>query len=36
MVFLAMEAHEDGSDKKAQQLIQQFKNRFRIIDYTRH
>lgn len=36
MIFLAMEAHEEGSEQKAHQLIQAFKGQFRVIDFTRH
>lgn len=31
-----MEAHEEGSDLKAQKLIHSFKQYFRVIEYTRH
>jgi hypothetical protein len=31
MIFLAMEAHEEGSDQKGQKLVQMFKNYFSII-----
>ena len=36
MVFLAMEAHEPGSEEKAHELIQRFKQYFRIIDFSHH
>ena len=36
MVYLAMEAHEAGSDKKAEILIQEFKHLFKQMGYTRH
>lgn len=31
MIFMAMEEHEEGSDLKGQQLVQSFKNKFKII-----
>jgi hypothetical protein len=31
MVFLAMEAHEEGSDLKAKELIGKFADKFRVI-----
>jgi hypothetical protein len=36
LIFLAMEAHEEGSELKAQRLIQKFKGYFRVIEYTLH
>ena len=36
MVFLAMEAHEENSDLKAQKLVNQFRHRFLRVGYTRH
>jgi hypothetical protein len=36
LIFLAMEAHEEGSETKAHKLIQAFKEHFRIIEYTVH
>lgn len=36
LIFLAMEAHEEGSDKKAEAIINKFRNKFRHMDYTRH
>jgi hypothetical protein len=35
-IFLAMEAHEEGSEKKAHKLIQSFKGHFRVIEFTVH
>ena len=35
-VYLAMEKHEQGSDIKAQKIINEFKSKFRQIDYTCH
>jgi hypothetical protein len=34
--FLAMEAHEENSDKKAEELIRRFKHRFLHMGYTVH
>ena len=31
-----MEAHEEGSEQKAHQLIQSFKGYFKLIDFSRH
>jgi hypothetical protein len=31
-----MEAHEPGCELKAEELINRFKESFRIIDFTRH
>jgi hypothetical protein len=36
LIFLAMEMHEEGSDKKAEQIINKHKSQFRLMDYTRH
>ena len=36
MVFLAMEAHEDGSAEKAQRLIQQHGHNFKVMSYSHH
>lgn len=36
MVFLAMEKHEDNSDLKAKRLIERFRGKFRVMDFTRH
>jgi hypothetical protein len=36
LIFLAMEAHEEGSDEKAMELIANYKHKFRVIDYTQH
>jgi hypothetical protein len=36
LVFLAMEAHEKGSDLKAEILKTAFNGKFRAIEYTRH
>ena len=36
MIFLAMEAHEEHSDVKAEQLIQKYKNQFKMMGYTQH
>ena len=35
-IFLAMEKHEEGSEQKAYQLIELFKDKFRAIDFTQH
>lgn len=35
-IYLAMEKHEKDSDKKAKQLISEFKERFRHMDFTSH
>jgi hypothetical protein len=36
MVFLGMEAHEDNSDAKAEQLINKYKGQFKMMGYTLH
>lgn len=36
LVFLAMEAHEKDSDKKAEALINKFKSEFHLITFTHH
>jgi hypothetical protein len=36
LVFLAMEAHEDNSDVKAEELIKKYKGKFRLMGYTQH
>ena len=36
LIFLAMEAHEQGSENKAYELIERFQNKFRVIDFTQH
>ena len=36
MVFLAMEAHEEHSDLKAEQLIKTYGNKFKLMGYTQH
>ncbi len=36
MVYLAMEAHEVGGDKKAEILIQEFSHLFKQMGFTQH
>lgn len=36
MVFLAMEAHEEHSEQKAEELIRQFNSKFRTMGYSHH
>lgn len=36
MIFMAMEAHEEGSEQKAHHLMEAYKGKFRFIEYTRH
>lgn len=36
MIFLAMEAHEEGSDLKAEELIRRYNKKFKYMNYTRH
>jgi hypothetical protein len=36
MVFLAMEAHEEHSDLKAEKLIQTHQHKFFVMGYTQH
>lgn len=36
MIFLAMEAHEEHSELKAEQLIQMYRDKFRLMGYTQH
>lgn len=36
MVFLAMEAHEEHSDRKAEELIRLYQEKFRMMGYTQH
>ena len=36
IILLAMEAHETGSDVKGEELVQNFKDSFRVISYTQH
>ena len=36
MVFLAMEGHEEGSDRKAEKLIKKFEGKFLLVGFTRH
>lgn len=36
MVYLAMEAHEEGSDLKGESLVRQFQGRFLQVGFTEH
>lgn len=36
MVFLAMEAHEDKSEQKAQELIANYSKYFKLMSYSHH
>ena len=36
LIFMAMEAHEEGSDEKGEELKRRFKDKFRVVEYTRH
>lgn len=36
MIFLAMEAHEEHSDVKAEELIKKYKTQFKLMGYTQH
>ena len=36
LIFMAMEAHEEGSDEKGEELKRRFKDKFKVVEYTRH
>ncbi len=36
LVFLAMEAHEEGSAEKAQQLIAKYGQYFKVMSFSHH
>ena len=36
LIFLAMEKHEEDSQEKAKILINDFKDKFRVVDFTHH
>ena len=36
LVFMAMEAHEAGSDQKGERLLAMYRHKFRLMDYSLH